>query len=230
MSIKLKLCSFKTCPWVHRAAIVMQEKAMPYEIEYISRNVRPDWFLQISPHSKVPVLIINDEFSLFESNAIAEYLDEIEGPHLHPKDPILRAKNRAWTDFVPIFGRISHLAYAENEENLEKNCKLAANNFLKIEDALKKRNNNGPYFNGLNFSLVDAAYAPFLMRFTFFDRIHPLGLIEKFPFLTKWRDALLARPSVSAAVVPDFEEYWRDQLLERGRWAAKFIPSVSAAE
>ena len=230
MPIKLKLCSFKTCPWVHRAAIVLQEKVMPYEIEYINRDVRPDWFLKISPHSKVPVLIINDEFSLFESNAIAEYLDEIEGAHLHPQDPLLRAKNRAWTDFVPIFGKISHLAYTENEEDLAKICKSTANNFSKIEDALKKQDNRGPYFNGPKFSLVDAAYAPFLMRFTFFDRIRPLGLIENFPSLTEWRDALLARPSVSAAVVPDFEEYWRDQLRERGRWAAKFIPGAAAAE
>ena len=230
MPVKLKLCSFKTCPWVHRAAIVLQEKDMPYEIEYINRDLRPNWFLKISPHSKVPVLVINDEFALFESNAIVEYLDEIEGPHLHPQDPILRAQNRAWTDFVPIFGRISHLAHAENEKHLAEHCKSAANNFSKIEDALEKRANSGPYFNGLNFSLVDAAYAPFLMRFTFFDRIHPLGLIENFPILTEWRDALLARPSVSAAVVPGFEEYWRDQLCERGRWAAKFIPSAAAAE
>ena len=230
MPVKLKLCSFKTCPWVHRAAIVLQEKAMPYEIEYIDRDARPDWFLKISPHSKVPVLIIDDEFALFESNAISEYLDEIEGAHLHPQDPILRAQNRAWTDFVPIFGRISHLAYAENEKNLAERCKSVSNNFSKIEDALGKRNNSGPYFNGLNFSLVDAAYAPFLMRFTFFDRIHPLGLIENFSFLTEWRDALLTRPSVIKAVVPDFEEYWRDQLRIRGRWAAKFIPSEVAAE
>ena len=78
MPVKLKLCSFKTCPWVHRASIVLQEKAMPYEIEYINRDARPDWFLKISPHSKVPVLIIDDDFALFESNAISEYLDEIE--------------------------------------------------------------------------------------------------------------------------------------------------------
>ena len=84
MAIKFKLCSFKTCPWVHRAAIVLQEKGIEYELEYIDRNNRPDWFLAISPHSKVPVLIVDEDRALFESNAIAEYLDEVTEPHLHP--------------------------------------------------------------------------------------------------------------------------------------------------
>ena len=49
---------------------------VPYEISYIDRNKRPDWFLAVSPHSKVPVLLVDDKEALFESNAIAEYLDE----------------------------------------------------------------------------------------------------------------------------------------------------------
>ena len=74
--MKFKLCSFKTCPWVHRAAIVLQEKNINYDIEYINRDDRPDWFVSISPHSKVPVLIVNNETALFESNAIVEYFVE----------------------------------------------------------------------------------------------------------------------------------------------------------
>ena len=70
----------------------------------------------------------------------------------------------------------------------------------KLEKALMERGDGRPYFNGAEFSLTDASYAPALMRFTFFDRIHPLGLIEEFPFVAAWRDALMARPSVLAAV------------------------------
>ena len=95
MAAKFLLCSFKTCPWVQRAAIVLREKQVPYDISYIDRNNRPDWFLRISPHSKVPVVVIDGKDSLFESNAIAEYLDETVAPRLHPEDPIARARNRA---------------------------------------------------------------------------------------------------------------------------------------
>ena len=59
------LVSFKTCPWVQRAAIVLREKAIPFEFRHIEPDNRPDWFLAISPHKKVPVLRIDDKVSLF---------------------------------------------------------------------------------------------------------------------------------------------------------------------
>ena len=100
---KYLLVSFKTCPWVQRAAIVLREKMIDFEFRHIEPDNRPDWFLAISPHKKVPVLRIDDKVSLFESNAINEYLDETIAPRLHPDDPVLRAINRAWTDYVPTF-------------------------------------------------------------------------------------------------------------------------------
>lgn len=228
MPSKFKLCSFKTCPWVHRAAIVLQEKRIDYEIEYIDRDNRPDWFLKLSPHSKVPVLIIDGGTALFESNAIAEYLDETTEPRLHPVDPLTRAQNRAWTDYAPIFSNITHLTNATNKADLDVRCAGAEERFSKLEGALKLRGNDGPFFNGCDFSLVDAAYAPSLMRFTFFDRVYPVGLIENYPLVAAWRDALLARPSVSNAVVPDFEDYWREQLVRKGRWVARYVGAAAA--
>ena len=117
MASKFMLCSFKTCPWVQRAAIVLREKQVPYDITYIDRDNRPDWFLAISPHSKVPVLQIDGKDALFESNAIAEYLEETAAPRLHPEDPIARARNRAWTDYVPTFASaVSNTMYADSEQ------------------------------------------------------------------------------------------------------------------
>src|SRR6202795_4681002 len=154
---KYLLVSFKTCPWVQRAAIVLREKSIEFEFRHIEPDNRPDWFLAISPHKKVPVLRIDDTVSLFESNAIAEYLDETIAPRLHPEDPVARAVHRAWTDYVPSFA------------SAVTGC---------------------PYFDGSRYSLVDAAYAPFLQRYDFLDRIKPLGQIEKYPRLAAWRSAL----------------------------------------
>jgi glutathione S-transferase len=110
------LASFKTCPWVQRAAIVLREKNIAFEFRHIDPDNRPDWFLSISPHKKVPVLRIDEKVSLFESNAIAEYLDETTPPRLHPDDPVLRAISRAWTDYVPTFANlVTAGAYADDE-------------------------------------------------------------------------------------------------------------------
>src|SRR6516162_1636801 len=113
---KYLLVSFKTCPCVKRAAIVLREKKVDFEFRHIEPDNRPDWFLAISPNKKVPVLRIDDKVSLFESNAINEYLDETIAPRLHPDDPVLRAVNRAWTDYVPTFAEhVTGMAYADDE-------------------------------------------------------------------------------------------------------------------
>src|SRR5574342_202138 len=130
MASNFLLCSFKTCPWVQRAAIVLREKQVPYDISYIDRDNRPDWFLKISPHAKVPVVVVDGKDSLFESNAIAEYLDETVAPRLHPEDPMARARNRAWTDYVPDFAEvISSTAYSNSEEEFAKNAATIAKPF-----------------------------------------------------------------------------------------------------
>jgi len=225
MTTKYMLCSFKTCPWVQRAAIVLRAKQVPYDITYIDRDHRPDWFLKISPHSKVPVLRIDEKEALFESNAIAEYLDETASPRLHPEDPVARARNRAWTDYVPTFASaVSDTAYSDSEEEFAAKAAKLAGPFGKLEEALARRGNAGPYFNGPKFSLVDAAYAPFLQRYTFMDRLKPLGVIEKFPRLAAWRDALLAAAAVKGSTVPNIEAVWQENLILRKRWLGQFVP------
>jgi glutathione S-transferase len=117
---KYMLVSFKTCPWVQRSAIILREKNTPFEFRHIEPDNRPDWFLAISPHKKVPVIRIDDKDSLFESNAINEYLDETVAPRLHPSDPLQRAVNRAWTDYVPTFASsVTGCAYAATKEAYE---------------------------------------------------------------------------------------------------------------
>ena len=91
------------------------------------------------------------------------------------------------------------------------------------KNALARRGNDGPFFNGPKFSLVDAAYAPFLQRYTFMSRLRPLGIIEKFPHLAAWRDALLAAPAVKASTVANIEDVWQENLILRKRWLAKYV-------
>lgn len=216
------LVSFKTCPWVQRAAIVLREKGVPFAFKHIERDNRPDWFLAISPHKKVPVLRIDDRVSLFESNAICEYLDETIAPRLHPADPVERALNRAWTDYLPIFAAdVTGCAYAKSREDFDHALTKVDAPFRKLEQALSRRS-EGPYFNGPDFSLVDAAYAPFLQRYAFIDHIRPIGALERFPAVSKWSAALLERPSTHSFPPQEFEAMYRDVVRSRGVWLSPF--------
>jgi glutathione S-transferase len=226
---KYLLVSFKTCPWVQRAAIVLREKNVDFEFRHIEPDNRPDWFLAISPHKKVPVLRLDDKVSLFESNAIAEFLDETVAPRLHPADPIQRAVNRAWTDYVPTFAEhVTGMAYADDEAAYGIAAAKVPVAFERLERALKTQG-AGPFFNGASYSLVDAAYAPFLQRYYFLDRIRPLGVIEKFPRLAAWAEALLERPSTHSFPQPEFEAMYRANVKRRKKWISQFVADAAVA-
>jgi glutathione S-transferase len=226
---KYMLVSFKTCPWVQRSAIVLREKDTPFELRHIEPDNRPDWFLAISPHKKVPVLRIDDNVSLFESNAINEYLDETIAPRLHPADPIERAINRAWTDYVPTFAStVTATAYADTEADYNKAAAGIPVPFERLEKALEKQG-SGPFFNGAQYSLVDAAYTPFLQRYFFLDRIRRLSHIENYPRLKAWADALVKRPSTHSFPEDEFEAMYREGLRRRNKWVSQFVEAPRAA-
>jgi glutathione S-transferase len=227
---KYMLVSFKTCPWVQRSAIIFREKGTPFEFRHIEPDNRPDWFLAISPHKKVPALSIDDgKYALFESNAINEYLDETIEPRLHPKDPIERAVNRAWTDYVPSFaGAVTGTAYAATEEAYKKALEQTPVAFERLEKALEKQG-SGPFFNGAQYSLVDAAYAPFLQRYLFLERVRPNGIINNYPRVKAWAEAIMQRPSTHSFPEAEFEAMYREGVRRRNSYLSQFIEAPRAA-
>jgi glutathione S-transferase len=100
--------------------------------------------------------------------------------------------------------------------------------FDRLEKALEKQG-SGPLFNGAKYSLVDAAYAPFLQRYYFLDRIRPLGQIEKYPRLKAWAETLMARPSTHSFPATEFEAMYRANVKRRNKWISQFIASEAVA-
>ena len=204
--------------------IVLRAKNVEFDVTYIDLRNKPDWFLEISPHGKVPVLQVDGE-PLFESNAIAEYLEEVATPHLHPADPIKRARNRAWTDFVPTFaGGISGIYYTKTEEGAEKREKVERQRLDKLEEALAvERGNDGPFFNGSQISLVDAAYAPFLQRFLIVDQWLASGLLNDYPLVSAWAKALTESNVVQGSVPDNFYEEFTANMKRGGFLVAELM-------
>jgi glutathione S-transferase len=177
----------------------------------------------------VPVLLIGDDAALFESDAINEYLDEMHAPRLHPEDPVQRALNRAWIAYAPAFADIaSGHAYAETEAGYDKAVAQIPALFARMETVLE-RNGAGPFFNGAAYSLVDAAYAPFLQRHLFLERIRRIGVIDSHPRLKAWAEAIVARPSTHSFPPADYEAMYRDMVKRRNRWMSQFVTDLQPA-
>lgn len=230
MAKKIHLISSVTCPWVQRSAITLGVKNIDFDVTYINLRDKPDWFLKISPHGKVPVLQIDDQI-LFESNAILEYLDESYEPHLHPADPIKRARNRAWNEFIRDFSSaLTSMTYSKSREELAQAIEKAPARIERVEEAIANdRDNDGPFFNGDKLCLVDATYGPFFQRFAIAEKVLKTGVLKKFPLVQAWSDALLASEAIVGAVASNFAEEYRANLVRRGAYAATLMEPSAAA-
>lgn len=205
------LVSHALCPYVQRAAIALTEKGMAFERRSIDLADKPAWFVAISPLGKVPLLIVRHETArasvVFESAVICEYLEDVAaGSALHPGDPLDRARHRSWIEFASsILAQLWRFETAVDAEHYETSRRALRDKFERVEAEL----GDGPFFAGETFSLVDAAFAPIFRYFDVFDALIDTRIFERTARVRAWRDALAKRPSVRAAVSPDYGERLR---------------------
>ena len=213
--MQLHLISFKTCPFVQRAVITLKHKKIDYDITFIDLADPPDWFIELSPLKKVPVLKVDDEV-LFESAVINEYLDEITGGELQPSDSLARAKNRAWVEFASnMLGNLYMMKMSKDEERYNKFRDTLVDQLHRIE----KRLGDGPWFNGDEFSLADTAFAPLFRQNSVAQ--NRLSVIDpaSMPKVTAWGERLLALPEVRDSVVDEFEDLYLDAMKKNGSYS-----------
>lgn len=216
---KLQLISHDLCPYVQRAIITLLEKGIPHERTYIDLAHKPDWFLQISPLGKVPLLKVDSEV-LFESAVICEYLDEVTPDSLHPPDPLIKAKHRAWIEYgSSILNSIAGFYNAPNIEDFRQKKAELISKFEWVEKSLLA----DPYFAGEPFYLVDVAFAPIFRYFDQFERIPNFDCFVNTPKVKRWRSHLQARPSIQKAVVEDYPQRLHDFLLRRNSYLSTLI-------
>jgi glutathione S-transferase len=221
---RLTLISHTLCPYVQRAVISLAEKGVPFERVDVDLANKPDWFLNVSPLGKTPVLLVGDT-AIFESAVILEYLEDTQSPPLHPADPLARAEHRAWIEFgSAILNDIAGLYGAPDAASFAAKVTALRAKFVRVEERLK-----GPWFDGERFSLVDAVFGPAFRYVDAFDRIGDLGILSGLPKVAAWRRALAARASVQAAVVPAYPALLWDFLRARGSHLSRLMEARRAA-
>jgi glutathione S-transferase len=224
MTPEFELVTHVLCPYVQRSVIVLHEKGIPYRRTDIDLANKPDWFPGISPLGKVPVLVTGERRSLFESAVICEYLDEVTPGSLHPEDALERAEHRAWIEFGSgLLNRIAQLYNAPTREAFEAVRQTLRTQFEQLEGRLE----DGPYFSGSAFRIIDAAYGPI---FRYFDVLEPAVTLELFQNTRKvqaWRERLRSRESVRQAVTKDYPSRLLAFVRDRGSYLSTLVADTA---
>lgn len=222
MGTSIQLVSHRLCPYVQRAAIVLQEKGVAFERVDIDLANKPDWFLKISPLGKTPVLLVKG-VAIFESAVICEYLDDTLAPQLHPRDPLQRARHRGWMEFgSALLNTIGAFYSAPDETSLQARGHEIRARFEQLEAVLA----DGPWFEGERFSIVDAVFGPVFRYVDAFEAIDDFGFHTGLPKLTAWRARLAKRPSVRKAVPSDYPAQLLDFLRRRESALSRRMGSI----
>ena len=193
------------CPYCERVMFALEEKEIPYQVEFIDLGSKPQWYLDLVPTGLVPAAKVKGEL-IYESKDILLALEDKFLPSLLPSESTLNeAAQKALADcespgliqagYRFIWGRNDDGSSDTSQEELlswqtEFEAKLEA-----LEELLAKY--PGDYFMG-EFSLVDIMYAPHLNRIAAnlpVYRGYQIRGNERFPNLNRWLEALEERPA-----------------------------------
>ena len=215
---KLELVSHTLCPYVQRAAIVLVEKNIDHTRTNIDLANKPDWFVEMSPLGKVPVLKKEGNI-LFESQVIADYLDEVTDGSLYPEDPWQKAHHKAWIEFgSATLNAIAAFYNAQNKVTFEEKRQQLRAKFAIIEKMIR-----GPYFAGEAFHLIDGVWATIFRYLDTFDEIADFDLLTGLPYTGAWRSHLSVRPSVQSVVAKNYADELKQFLVRRQSYLSNLI-------
>ena len=174
---------------------------------YKDEQFKPD-FVEISPFSKIPVIIDHDnkKESVFESGAILMYLGEKSNKFY---DKTERLKINQWLmaqmAYVgPLLGQhhqFHHYNHGKSEWGEDRYFKIAKSIYKDLDERLEK----SEYLAG-EYSIADIATFPWIARHEW----HDVGL-KDFKHLTRWYKTISKRE----AVIKGYDLLKRDEKIPK---------------
>ena len=190
--------------YVRIVRLVLAEKGIDYElvpVDVFAAEGTPAWYFEHHPFGRIPAFE-HDGFRLFETSAIARYVDEaFDGPALQPKEARTRATMNQIIGMLDAYGyramvwdvAVERLEKEAPDEALVANGLRQAETVLRVLTALKPP---GPWLLGDQLTLADLHAAAII---AYFVKV-PDGqkLLAAFADIQAWWDGIAKRPSLAA--------------------------------
>ena len=201
----MKLILTLTSPFARKVRIVMAEKKIDYEpvvdIPWEATTRVPDF----NPLGKVPVLVMDDGNTLFDSRVIVEYLDMISPVHrLIPEGGRQRIQVKRWEALADGISEAAATAYLERQRpEALRSLEWIDRQQGKITLGLKSLSadlGEKKWCMGDVYTLADIAVG---CTFAYLNlRFPELDWRTTYPNLAKLDDRLLQRPSHQDTLPP----------------------------
>ncbi len=213
---RIELISFRLCPFVMRTQITGLEKGVEFKTTYIDLQNKPKWFLEQSPTGAVPAVKI-DGYFIFESAVICDLIDELTSGTLYPADPLEKFHNKSWINFASdlLFKQFASFTALEEAEFEEK-----VGEMLALMQVLENKISDKPFWNGEQFGIIDASYAPLLHRFQLINEEFNIDYLLEFPKIKYWTDSILKKDSVQRICNDKFESEYLSYLAKQKAYLA----------
>ncbi|UCI23752.1 glutathione S-transferase family protein [Mesorhizobium sp. B2-8-5] len=187
--------------YVRIARMALEEKGIGYELvplDIFAAEGIPAWYLEHHPFGRIPAFE-HDGFHLFETGAIARYVDEaFDGPALQPADVRGRARMGQIIGMLDAYGYRA-MVWDVAVERLEKtpaNEALIASGLSQAETVLKVLTSlkaKGPWLLGDQLTLADLHAAPIVAYFL--KVAEGRDLLARFADIRDWYARIAGRPS-----------------------------------
>ncbi|MER8644499.1 glutathione S-transferase family protein [Mesorhizobium sp. M1252] len=190
--------------YVRIVRLVLAEKGIDYDlvpVDVFAAEGTPAWYFEHHPFGRIPA-VEHDGFRLFETSAIARYVDEaFDGPALQPKDARTRATMNQIIGMLDAYAyrsmvwdvAVERLEKEAPDEALVANGLRQAETVLRVLTALKPP---GPWLLGDQLTLVDLHAASIIAYFV--KVADGQKLLAAFADIQAWWDGIAKRPSLAA--------------------------------
>ncbi|MCH8845462.1 MAG: glutathione S-transferase N-terminal domain-containing protein [Proteobacteria bacterium] len=187
------LYSDSISPAGHCVRLVLGEKDINVEINYVEVGERPESLVEINPYNSV-LTLIDRELVLYDEQIIMEYLDErFPHPPLLPVDPVTRAGNRQirFRVLKDLYSLIEDIESSDSAK-VGNAQKIMKDNLTAIAPAFMHK----PYFMSDEYTLIDCCMAPLLWRLP----IYGVKLPASARPITEYADRLFERDAFQASL------------------------------
>ncbi len=198
----MKLYFSPTSPYVRKCLVVAHELGLVGRIELIAGNAHPvnrdAAIIANNPLGKVPTLICDDGRALYDSRVICEYLDDLGGGALFPRQGA--ARWQALTLQALADGMLDAALLARYEDAVRPEAlrwaDWRAGQLDKVATSLAALDAAPGQLQGR----VDIGTLALGCALGYLDlRFSDLGWRERYPTVAKWAAGLCNRPSMQAS-------------------------------